>query len=134
MVSHYLLAVIDVALEAIKFFNHAPITAISVSLLNFYALWCFVVVVYLHSGSPFSAALATPLSASSGIRQLSTSGCRLAGVDPREETIYTEEHWEMRQALNKLIEKEINPYVDEWEAAKSFPAHQVIKVDTPWTT
>ena len=59
------------------------------------------------------------------MRQFSTSGRRLAGVDPRDETIYTEEHWEMRQALRKLIEKEVNPYVDEWEAAKSFPAHEV---------
>lgn len=33
----------------------------------------------------------------------------------------------MRAALNKLIEKEINPYVEQWEAAKSFPAHEVIK-------
>ena len=59
------------------------------------------------------------------MRQFSTSGRLLAGVDPREETIYTDEHWEMRQALRKLIEKEINPYVDEWEGAKSFPAHKV---------
>lgn len=29
------------------------------------------------------------------------------------------------QSLRKLIEKEINPFVDEWEAAKSFPAHKV---------
>ena len=64
-------------------------------------------------------------STRSAVRQLSTSGNRLANVDPREETIYTEEHWEMRQALRKLIDREINPYVDEWEAAKSFPAHEV---------
>ena len=25
------------------------------------------------------------------------------------------------------MEKEINPYVDEWEAAGEFPAHQVFK-------
>ncbi len=31
----------------------------------------------------------------------------------------------MKAALRKLIEKEINPYVDEWEAAKAFPGHQV---------
>ena len=30
------------------------------------------------------------------------------------------------QALNKFIEKEINPYVDEWEKAHSFPAHKVM--------
>lgn len=33
----------------------------------------------------------------------------------------------MRGALNKLIEKEINPHVDDWEAARSFPVHSVIK-------
>ncbi|XP_020601383.1 probable acyl-CoA dehydrogenase 6 isoform X2 [Orbicella faveolata] len=38
-----------------------------------------------------------------------------------------EEHAELRTSLNKLIEKEINPYVDEWENAKSFPAHEVFK-------
>ena len=31
----------------------------------------------------------------------------------------------MRDALRKLIDKEINPYVDEWEAAHAFPAHEV---------
>lgn len=51
----------------------------------------------------------------------------LAGVNPIDEAIYTSDHWEMRQSLNKLIEKEINPYVDEWEQAKTFPAHSVIK-------
>ena len=29
------------------------------------------------------------------------------------------------QALNKLIEKEINPYVDEWERTKQMPSHEV---------
>lgn len=27
----------------------------------------------------------------------------------------------------QIIEKDINPYVDEWEKAKSFPAHQLFK-------
>jgi len=27
----------------------------------------------------------------------------------------------------QIIDKEINPYVDEWEAAKQFPAHKVFK-------
>ena len=48
-----------------------------------------------------------------------------SGVDPVEEGLYTAEHMEMRGALNKLIEKEINPYVDEWEAAHMFPAKKV---------
>ena len=37
-------------------------------------------------------------------RGLSTSRPVLAGIDPKEEAIYTDEHWEMRQVhvLNKL--------------------------------
>ncbi|XP_071501733.1 probable acyl-CoA dehydrogenase 6 [Diadema antillarum] len=41
--------------------------------------------------------------------------------------IYTDSHMEIRQSLKKLIEKEINPYVDEWEKEKQFPAHKVMK-------
>ena len=78
--------------------------------------------VSLYSGPRLSSVWS---AVSPAMRQFTTSGGRLAGVDPRAETIYTEEHWEMRQALHKLIEKEINPYVDEWEATKSFPAHEV---------
>ena len=47
--------------------------------------------------------------------------------DSSHESIFTEEHAELRQALNKFIEKEINPFVDEWEAAKSFPARELFK-------
>lgn len=58
---------------------------------------------------------------------IATSRFCLAGVNPTDEAIYTSDHWEMRQSLYKLIEKEINPYVDEWEQAKIFPVHSVIK-------
>ncbi len=53
-------------------------------------------------------------------------GC---GVDPVSEGLYTAEHMEMRASLNKLIEREINPYVDEWEKAHIFPAHKVSVTD-----
>ena len=43
------------------------------------------------------------------------------------ESVFTDEHVELRRSLNKIIEKEINPYVDEWEAACRFPAHDVFK-------
>ena len=43
------------------------------------------------------------------------------------ESIFTDEHVELRRSLNKIIEKESNPYVDEWEAACRFPAHDVFK-------
>ena len=46
-------------------------------------------------------------------RALSTTWTARAGVEPKEEAIYSDEHWEMRLSLRKLIDKEINPYVDE---------------------
>ena len=40
---------------------------------------------------------------------------------------YTHEHREIQNTLKRFIESEINPHVDEWEAAEIFPAHQVFK-------
>ena len=31
------------------------------------------------------------------------------------------------ESTRKLIEAEVNPYVNEWEESKSFPAHKVFK-------
>ena len=31
-------------------------------------------------------------------------------------------------SLFQIIEKDINPYVDEWENKKAFPAHKVFKI------
>ncbi|GAB1607326.1 probable acyl-CoA dehydrogenase 6 [Argonauta hians] len=41
--------------------------------------------------------------------------------------LYTDDHKEIQYSLNKFIEKEINPYVDEWEKAEFFPAHELFK-------
>ncbi len=38
---------------------------------------------------------------------------------------YSEQHTQIQDALKKFIESEINPYVDEWEKAEIFPAHEV---------
>lgn len=57
----------------------------------------------------------------------STTAAFWTNVSPSDEAIFTPQHVEMRQSLNKLIEKEINPFVDEWEEARSFPVHSVIK-------
>ncbi|MBI5279762.1 MAG: acyl-CoA dehydrogenase family protein [Burkholderiales bacterium] len=40
---------------------------------------------------------------------------------------YTHEHQEIQKTLKRFIDEEINPHVDEWEAAEIFPAHQVFK-------
>lgn len=39
----------------------------------------------------------------------------------------TTEHEQIRKTLKSFIDAEINPYVDEWEEAGIFPAHQVFK-------
>ncbi|MDM0106892.1 acyl-CoA dehydrogenase family protein [Variovorax sp. J22R24] len=38
---------------------------------------------------------------------------------------YTHEHLEIQKTMRRFIDEEINPHVDEWEAAESFPAHEV---------
>jgi citronellyl-CoA dehydrogenase len=38
---------------------------------------------------------------------------------------YTHEHLEIQKLLRRFIDEEINPHVDAWEAAESFPAHEV---------
>src|SRR3954469_24608434 len=40
---------------------------------------------------------------------------------------FTHEHLEIQRTLKRFITEEINPHVDEWEAAEIFPAHQVFK-------
>lgn len=40
---------------------------------------------------------------------------------------FTHEHREIQKTLQRFIDEEINPHVDEWEAAEIFPAHEVFK-------
>ncbi len=40
---------------------------------------------------------------------------------------YTHEHLELQKTLKRFIDAEINPHVDEWEAAEIFPAHEVFR-------
>ena len=37
----------------------------------------------------------------------------------------TPEHEQFRKVVRDLVENEINPYVEEWEAAGIFPAHEL---------
>jgi citronellyl-CoA dehydrogenase len=39
--------------------------------------------------------------------------------------IYGPEHRELQATVSRLIRSEINPYIDEWEAAGGFPAHEL---------
>ncbi|KAL6099942.1 uncharacterized protein ACO6RY_01656 [Pungitius sinensis] len=42
--------------------------------------------------------------------------------------IYTRDHFAMQESLRKIIDQEINPHVDQWEAEGTFPAHKVFKI------
>ena len=44
-----------------------------------------------------------------------------------EESVFTEDHVELRRNIRKFIDKEINPYVEEWEEKGSFPGHELFK-------
>lgn len=39
----------------------------------------------------------------------------------------TPEHEALRDTLKRFIDKEVNPYVDLWERAEIFPAHQIFR-------
>jgi citronellyl-CoA dehydrogenase len=41
--------------------------------------------------------------------------------------IFTEQHRQLRELVRKFVETEINPHVDAWEAAETFPAHALFK-------
>lgn len=38
---------------------------------------------------------------------------------------FSEEHEQFRKAVRQVVDNDINPYVDEWEDAGIFPAHEV---------
>ncbi len=40
---------------------------------------------------------------------------------------FTDEHRSLAESVRKFIAAEINPYIDEWEAAGMFPAHELFK-------
>lgn len=40
---------------------------------------------------------------------------------------FTQEHDELRRLSKRFVEKEINPYVEEWEKEGIFPAHELFK-------
>jgi citronellyl-CoA dehydrogenase len=40
---------------------------------------------------------------------------------------FTAEHENLRRTVARFVDTELNPYVDEWEAAEEFPSHAVFK-------
>ncbi len=41
--------------------------------------------------------------------------------------MFTHEHLALQKSVRQLIEREIDPYIEEWEEAEIFPAHEVFK-------
>ena len=39
---------------------------------------------------------------------------------------FTDEHRQLDATVTRFVEQEINPHVDAWEAAETYPAHEVI--------
>ncbi len=40
---------------------------------------------------------------------------------------FTDQHKQLRKTVRKFVDQEINPNVDAWEAAETFPAHELFK-------
>lgn len=41
--------------------------------------------------------------------------------------IYQEEHLQLMDSVRRFVDTEINPYVEEWEEAEIYPAHEVMR-------
>jgi len=41
--------------------------------------------------------------------------------------IYTEQHLQLQDSLRRFLDAEVNPHVDEWEAAGTFPARELFR-------
>ncbi|XP_070582800.1 LOW QUALITY PROTEIN: probable acyl-CoA dehydrogenase 6 [Erythrolamprus reginae] len=50
-----------------------------------------------------------------------------SGAPSGNHLLYTADHFALRASLKKIIDKEINPFMDKWEQEGQFPAHQVFK-------
>ncbi|XP_030056444.1 probable acyl-CoA dehydrogenase 6 isoform X2 [Microcaecilia unicolor] len=50
-----------------------------------------------------------------------------APLEP-DSLLFSQEHKDLKESLRKIIDKEINPYIDKWEEDEQFPAHKIFKI------
>ena len=41
--------------------------------------------------------------------------------------LFTHEHQELARTTERVIAEHVNPYIDDWEKAEIYPAHEVMK-------
>eukprot|EP00088_Acartia_fossae_P045895 TRINITY_DN494_c0_g1_i11.p1 TRINITY_DN494_c0_g1~~TRINITY_DN494_c0_g1_i11.p1 ORF type:complete len:418 (-),score=120.34 TRINITY_DN494_c0_g1_i11:867-2120(-) len=62
-----------------------------------------------------------------GLRSGVASLCRFQHQNALAEAYYEEDQKSMQKTVRKIIEEDINPYVDQWEAEGQYPAKQMMK-------
>jgi len=62
-----------------------------------------------------------------GLRGLQTSSVGRGASGAALQAYYEEEHTMMQKTARRIIDEDINPHVDAWEAEGAYPAHQVFK-------
>uniref|UniRef100_G3NSB0 Zgc:85777 n=2 Tax=Gasterosteus aculeatus aculeatus TaxID=481459 RepID=G3NSB0_GASAC len=67
---------------------------------------------------------ARSLSDNVSSKPVPSSATEVAG----DHLIYTRDHFALQESLRKIVDQEINPHVDQWEAEGTFPAHKVFKI------
>lgn len=67
------------------------------------------------------------LWSSSILRSNFHSTSQLSSQDLLGDNFYTSEHREFQESIYKIIDKDINPYIKEWEEKGEFPAHELFK-------
>ena len=75
--------------------------------------------------STLRSAAVTAASALGGRSRLLLSPPAVRPASTLSDAFYNEEQKAMMESCRRLVEEEINPYVDEWEEQEMFPAHEV---------
>ena len=77
--------------------------------------------------NPLSSTIRSIFSIPNRLIPKYVSDSRYSTSLPDVPDFYTEQHHQMNETLTKLIERDINPFVNEWEEKKIFPAKQVFQ-------